>query len=99
MTLEALYISLWNALCDVRFPLKRADALRVRGVAAKLLAEIEADKDRAFNQGFAMAVGSLARDHNQPTTAGDIMRSHGISYNDLKKAGVEKFDLKALPKK
>lgn len=51
-----------------------------------------------FLCGFGLAVGSLARDHNEPTTAGYIMRGAGVTVEKLRAAGVDPFDLKYLPK-
>jgi hypothetical protein len=53
-------------------------------------------EDWGFYQGFAAALGSLAREHGEPSVAVDIMRCNGVSLQDLKDAGVEEFDLKPL---
>ena len=52
--------------------------------------------EKEFYRGFAIAIGSLARDHDQPTMAADIMRCNGVSLQDLKNANVESFDLAAI---
>ncbi|MGA7793434.1 MAG: hypothetical protein WCA19_10375 [Candidatus Acidiferrales bacterium] len=54
--------------------------------------------EKEFYRGFAIAIGSLARDHDQPTMAADIMRCNGVSLQDLKNANVESFDLAAIAK-
>lgn len=54
--------------------------------------------EKEFYRGFAVAVGSLARDHGQPSMAADIMRCNGVSLQDLKNADVESFDLASLTK-
>ena len=51
---------------------------------------------RAFLQGFGIAVGALARDHDRPSMAADIMRMNGITFADLVEAGTAEFDLKKL---
>ena len=64
---------------------------------AKLITKnLEDAEDKAFVQGFGMAVGALARDHDEPSQAADIMRSNGITFKQLRAAGVEEFDLRCL---
>lgn len=53
---------------------------------------------RDFYLGFGMAIGALARDHDQPGMAVDIMRSNGVSLKELEDAGVEAFDLEPIAK-
>jgi len=52
--------------------------------------------DKAFYQGFAAAIGSLAREHDQPSMARDIMNCNGVTFKQLRDAGVEQFDLMPL---
>lgn len=54
--------------------------------------------DKTFYCGMAVALGSLAREHDQPSVAIDIMKCNGVSLKDLQDAGVEPFDLKPLRK-
>lgn len=49
-----------------------------------------------FVQGFAMAIGSLCRDHDEPTLAQSIMMANGITIDDMRKADVEDFDLQPI---
>jgi len=49
-----------------------------------------------FYCGAAAVLGTLARDHDQPSVAVDIMRSNGITLSDLQKAGADDFDLDYL---
>ena len=53
---------------------------------------------KAFLQGFAVAVGSLVRDHDQPSMAVDIIRGNGVTLMDLENCGAETFDLKHIRK-
>jgi hypothetical protein len=50
----------------------------------------------SFYQGFAAALGSLAREHGRPSMARDIMNCNGVTFKQLRDAGVEQFDLLAL---
>lgn len=52
------------------------------------------DDDRAFYAGFACAIATLIRAHDQPTMAIDIMFSNGVKLNDLR--GVDGFDYKPI---
>jgi hypothetical protein len=63
------------------------DERRIRSEAKMKVAEKE------FLRGFGIAIGALARDHGEPTMAADIARSNGITLADLRRAGVEAFDL------
>jgi len=49
-----------------------------------------------FIRGFAAAVATLAREHDQPSVAVDVMSLNGISFKDLTDAHVEEFDLRPL---
>ena len=51
---------------------------------------------KEFLQGFACAIACLAKTHNQPTMASDIMLSCGITLTDLKEAGVEGQDMRVI---
>lgn len=48
-----------------------------------------------FYQGFAVAVGTLAR-NGYPSMARDIMLTNGVSLQQLRGAGADKFDLEPL---
>jgi len=63
---------------------------------AKLKKEKLDEVEKSFMLGFGMGVGALARDHDQPSMAADIMRSNGIPFEDLVAAGVDEFDLRCL---
>lgn len=51
-----------------------------------------------FYQGFAAAVSTLARTHNMPSVAVDVMDCNGVTLRDLFDARVEDFDLDPLRK-
>ena len=51
-----------------------------------------------FYCGFAVGLGCLIRDFDQPSMAINIMENNGVTFLDLKKAGVEPFDLKPIRK-
>ena len=53
---------------------------------------------KSFLQGLAVAIGSLARDHDQPSMAVDIMRCNGLTLDDLQECGIEVFDMKSIRK-
>lgn len=55
-------------------------------------------QDDEFYQGFACALGTLARDYDRPSMAVHIMRSNGVTLSDLERAGAMDFDLKPLRK-
>lgn len=44
-------------------------------------------------QGVALALASLHRQHGEPNMVCDVMRSHGLILDDLKRAGVPEYDL------
>ena len=54
------------------------------------------ENDKSFYRGFAVAIGSLAREHGSPSMAVDIMESNGVTLRQLEEAGVEPFDLKPI---
>lgn len=51
-----------------------------------------------FYQGIACAVASANRLHDCPTICADVLRGFGITYQDLKDAGVEEYDLGEIEK-
>ena len=55
-------------------------------------------KDGEFYCGLAVGLGCLIRDFDQPSMAIDIMKNNGVTFLDLKKAGVEPFDLNPIRK-
>lgn len=46
-----------------------------------------------FTQGFAAAVGAVARQFGRPGLAAEICRSYGLSVEDFERAGCDAFDL------
>lgn len=54
------------------------------------------EENANFWQGFAAALGTLARDHGCPGMAVDIMRLNGVSLEQLVEAGAMSFDLDPL---
>lgn len=58
--------------------------------------DVEKRENAAFLQGFACALGSLAREHGEPSVAVDIMHINGITYDELKLAKADPFDLKPI---
>lgn len=70
--------------------------LRAIEETKKANATQQADAQRARNdflQGFALAVAALARDHDEPTHAKNLMEGFGVTIDDLREAGVEAFNL------
>lgn len=51
-----------------------------------------------FIQGFACAVASLIRDHDQPSIAVSILHGMGVTVGDLRGSGVEAHDLAPILK-
>lgn len=51
--------------------------------------------NRIFYQGFAVAIGSVAR-NGRPESAVDAMHSNGIALSDLMASGCSDFDLKPI---
>lgn len=49
-----------------------------------------------FHRGFAVACAAVARDHDMPSVASDIMRINGITTEQLKAAGVDAADIKEI---
>jgi hypothetical protein len=54
--------------------------------------------NKEFYFGCAVILSSLARDHGFPNMAIDIMHCNGITFDQLKQAGCEEFDLAPLRK-
>jgi hypothetical protein len=61
-------------------------------MSRKTVAPVLTADERAFYRGFAAAVATLARDHDQPSSAVDIMHSNGVNLDHLRAAGVDAFD-------
>ena len=55
--------------------------------------------NKEFVQGFALAIGALIRDHDEPTLAQNIMVDNGISLDDMRRSEVDAFDLKPIAEK
>jgi hypothetical protein len=53
----------------------------------------DAEATAAFHQGFACALGALARNHGEPSVAADIARGYGLTLADFEAAGCEEYDL------
>lgn len=51
-----------------------------------------------FWQGFAMALATVNRQHDQPTMVKDAMNGYGVTIRMLKASGVEEYDLKEIRK-
>lgn len=49
-------------------------------------------------QGIAIALASLNRMHDQPTMVCDVLRGFSITLDDLRQAGVERYDLDEIRK-
>ncbi len=49
--------------------------------------------DPEWLRGFAAALGPLVRTFDKPSLVRCVMEGDGITYRDLKAAGVEEFDL------
>lgn len=56
--------------------------------------EEAAQREWACGVGYALA--EVQRLHDQPTVVLDVARAAGLSYEDLKAAGLDPFDLKPL---
>lgn len=52
--------------------------------------------DRDFLHGLAAGLGSLARDHDRPSMALNILTNLGVTVADLRRAKVDGFDLAPL---
>ena len=51
-----------------------------------------------FEQGLAFIIAELIRRHDQPTMAVSILEQSGFTIEQLKEAGVVKYDLKTIKK-
>lgn len=54
------------------------------------------DEERGFRQGAAIALAVLARQHDQPAMAADILLQLGLTMAKLRSAGVDAYDLQPL---
>lgn len=52
--------------------------------------------ERGLIHGLAIAAAYMARQRDEPTYAGEIITEQGYSWADLKRAGVDEYDLEAL---
>ena len=71
---------------------------RAPGAVRDTKKKVMTDSDKAFYQGFALAVGFVIRDHHDDSMGLDAMRCNGINYETLKAAGVDPFDLDQIKK-
>lgn len=81
----------------------------IRNVKMKVGDYMRAKSDRdsittaSFLHGWAAALADLNRIHDEPTAVANTMRGGGVSLADLKRAGVEAYDLdeirKCMPKR
>lgn len=53
-------------------------------------------EEKAFYQGAGIILGTLARTHDMPSVAVDIMHSNGITVDQLKEAEVCEYDLAVI---
>lgn len=56
------------------------------------------DDDKAFYAGFSCAVATLIRTFDEPSMAADICKSNGVTLEQLRRAGIDKFDLEPITK-
>jgi hypothetical protein len=54
--------------------------------------------DKSFICGFAVGVAFIARAHDMPTVAMDVLKSNDITLNDCILAGVGEYDLRVIRK-
>lgn len=54
--------------------------------------------ERILYQGIALALAEVNRQHDQPSMVCDALRGLGIDLDDLKSAGVERYDLDEIKK-
>ena len=57
-----------------------------------------AGHDPQWLQGFAAGIAAIDRMHDCPSFVVDAMHGDGVSVADLKRAGVEPFDLDVIRK-
>jgi hypothetical protein len=53
-------------------------------------------RGKEFIRGFAAAVTEIVRLHGETTIAADVLKASGLRLNDLRKAGVETYDMKVF---
>lgn len=46
-----------------------------------------------FLKGFALALADMNRGHDQPSMVVDVMNSAGVTIKELRKAGIETYDI------
>ena len=51
-----------------------------------------------FLHGWAAALADMNRGHDQPTIVANVMHGGGVTVRDLKRAGVESYDLDEIRK-
>ena len=51
-----------------------------------------------FEQGLAFALGELIRSYDEPSIATYILKSSGITYEQLREKNVSDYDLKVIKK-
>lgn len=76
--------------------LKVCEKHPMRELEAKLVelkALLETSAKQEFVQGFAAAIATLIRAHDQPSVAVDIAMSNGLQLKDFEACGAEDFDL------
>lgn len=56
------------------------------------------DQNAEFVQGFAIAVAAVARDHDDPTMAANLIAGFGFDLCDFRRAKVDSYDLKVISK-
>jgi hypothetical protein len=54
------------------------------------------DYDRGFAQGVALALGTLNRNHDQPTMCAEVLEACVFDRRALKRLGVDDYDLNNL---
>lgn len=54
-----------------------------------------AERDEFLN-GFAIALATVQRLHDDPTAVDDAIKSNGLTIADFRKAGVDNYDLNVL---
>ena len=50
----------------------------------------------AFNHGYLLAISTMLHQHDDPVMAEDAIRDSGISWEQVRKLGLDEFDLKVL---
>lgn len=57
-----------------------------------------ADQNTEFVRGFAIAAAAVARDHDAPTMAANLIAGFGFDLRDFRRAKVDGYDLKVISK-